>query len=138
MVWVNTGFSTLHQIIGFSNCWLGGSSTIVVWLCTNVTHDTRLPSRANVRPPLVCPLNEVAAHYASFYEINPLKQQDILDKEPRFKQRGLTDFNQRLFHLKSRFKLCVTEYLSKNTPVTPLILVYLLFVRSQIKVDRWI
>jgi thiopurine S-methyltransferase len=53
-------------------------------------------------PPFSVSPEEVAAHYGSFYEINPLKQQDILDKEPRFKQRGLTEFNQRLFQLNAR------------------------------------
>jgi thiopurine S-methyltransferase len=53
-------------------------------------------------PPFSVPPKEVTAHYSSFYQISPLKQQDILDKEPRFKQRGLTEFNQRLFQLKPK------------------------------------
>lgn len=50
-------------------------------------------------PPFSVSLDEVNDHYSATYEIEIKHQQDIIEKEPRFKQRGLTAFNQRLYCL---------------------------------------
>ena len=57
------------------------------------------PQQQMPGPPFSVTVSEVTDHYASGYQIEQLKQQDILDKEPRFKQRGLTEFNQRMYLL---------------------------------------
>jgi thiopurine S-methyltransferase len=53
-------------------------------------------------PPFSVSPAEVTQHYSSYYEIESIKQQNIIDKEPRFKQKGLTEFYQRAFLLKPK------------------------------------
>lgn len=50
-------------------------------------------------PPFSVTPQEISEHYESSYEVDTLHQQDIIEKEPRFKQRGLTAFHQRLYRL---------------------------------------
>jgi thiopurine S-methyltransferase len=50
-------------------------------------------------PPFSVSQDEVTQHYDEAYNIEVIHQQDIIDKEPRFKQRGLTAFHQRLYRL---------------------------------------
>ena len=50
-------------------------------------------------PPFSVSVDEVNDHYSATYEIDIKHQQDIIEKEPRFKQRGLSAFYQRLYCL---------------------------------------
>jgi len=50
-------------------------------------------------PPFSVDQEEVQQHYAAAYGVKVMHQQDIIEKEPRFKQRGLSAFNQRLYCL---------------------------------------
>lgn len=50
-------------------------------------------------PPFSVNLDEIKVHYEQYYQISTLYQQDIIEKEPRFKQRGLTEFIQSLYQL---------------------------------------
>ncbi len=51
-------------------------------------------------PPFSVSPEEIVELYSSYYEIKLIKQQNIIDKEPRFKQQGLTELNQRSYWLK--------------------------------------
>lgn len=53
-------------------------------------------------PPFSVTPQEVNEHYEASYAVDSLHQQNIIEKEPRFKQRGLTAFHQRLYLLTPR------------------------------------
>jgi thiopurine S-methyltransferase len=50
-------------------------------------------------PPFAVSVDEVRALYAQYAEIELLKQVDILDREPRFKARGVTRMQENIFLL---------------------------------------
>jgi len=43
--------------------------------------------------------SELEQIYSEHYSIKTLVRENIIDKEPRFKQKGLTEFNQSLYLL---------------------------------------
>lgn len=51
-------------------------------------------------PPFSVSDQEVAECYGQAYDIESVKQKDLIDQEPRFKQQGLTAFIQTLFVLR--------------------------------------
>jgi thiopurine S-methyltransferase len=62
------------------------------------------PQQQMSGPPFSVPPEEVAQHYSGYYEIESIKQQNIIGKEPRFKQKGLTEFYQRACLLKPKIQ----------------------------------
>lgn len=50
-------------------------------------------------PPFSVTPEEIQQHYGTFYKVTPMQEQNIIEKEPKFQQRGLTAFYQRLFML---------------------------------------
>jgi thiopurine S-methyltransferase len=61
------------------------------------------PQQQMPGPPFSVSPEEITEHYSYYYEIEPIKHQNIIDKELRFKQRGLTEFNQRAYWLKPNY-----------------------------------
>lgn len=59
-------------------------------------------------PPFSVIDNEVAECYGKAYDIQTVKQKDLIEQEPRFKQQGLTAFIQTLFVLRP-LALPITE-----------------------------
>mgnify|MGYP000108317721 CR=1 FL=1 len=50
-------------------------------------------------PPFSVAGSELEQIYSEHYSIKTLVRENIIDKEPRFKQKGLTEFNQSLYLL---------------------------------------
>jgi len=50
-------------------------------------------------PPFAVSEQEVLAHYQAGFNTTTLKQKEILEYEPRFKQRGLTSLIESIFWL---------------------------------------
>ncbi|MDD4912286.1 MAG: thiopurine S-methyltransferase [Sideroxydans sp.] len=50
-------------------------------------------------PPFAVSVNEVEALYSQYAEIRLLAQEDVLEQNPRFKQRGMTRMNENVFLL---------------------------------------
>ncbi len=50
-------------------------------------------------PPFAVSVNEVAALYGQYAEIRLLAQEDVLEQNPRFKQRGVTRMQENVFLL---------------------------------------
>ncbi|MED5374009.1 MAG: thiopurine S-methyltransferase [Myxococcota bacterium] len=53
-------------------------------------------------PPHSVPLDEVKTHYAEHFEIEVLREDDILEQSPKFRERGLDRLLGRLIHLTRR------------------------------------
>jgi thiopurine S-methyltransferase len=53
-------------------------------------------------PPFSVPFSEVSEHYAEHFNITEVYRRDIVDLEPRFKAKGLPEFNQTLYVLEPR------------------------------------
>jgi thiopurine S-methyltransferase len=53
-------------------------------------------------PPFAVSSDEVESLYASNYSIQLIEEADIIEQEPRFKEKGLTSFYQRAYCLKQR------------------------------------
>jgi len=57
------------------------------------------PQQEMPGPPFAVSVEEVCALYANYAEIRLLEQADILDREPRFKARGVTRMQENIFLL---------------------------------------
>jgi len=53
-------------------------------------------------PPFAVSVKEVEALYSRFAEVRLLAQEDVLDQNPRFKQRGMTRMQENVFMLTLR------------------------------------
>ncbi len=53
-------------------------------------------------PPFAVSVNEVEALYSKYAEIQLLAQEDVLEQNPRFKQRGMTRMQENVFVLTLR------------------------------------
>ena len=53
-------------------------------------------------PPFAVSAEEVRALYGRYAEIRLLKQEDVLEQNPRFKQRGMTRMDESIFLLTLR------------------------------------
>lgn len=53
-------------------------------------------------PPFSVTEGEVQQHYQDFYRMTALESREIIDQEPRFKEKGLTSFKQDVYRLQPR------------------------------------
>jgi thiopurine S-methyltransferase len=53
-------------------------------------------------PPFAVSVEEVQALYSPYTDVRLLAQQDILEREPRFKARGVTRMQENIFLLTLR------------------------------------
>ncbi len=52
-------------------------------------------------PPFAVTEAEIIRHYGSHYQIKLLDERELIDKEPRFRERGLASFRQQVYWLRS-------------------------------------
>lgn len=65
-----------------------------------VTLDYHQPSMSG--PPFALSDEEVQQHYSSHYHIELLDSRELIEQEPRFRERGLSSFIQRVYKLLPR------------------------------------
>ncbi|ASP39154.1 thiopurine S-methyltransferase [Bacterioplanes sanyensis] len=65
-----------------------------------VTLDYHQPSMSG--PPFALSDEEVQQHYSSHYHIEVLESRELIEQEPRFRERGLDSFIQRTYKLLPR------------------------------------